>query len=706
VSPPRDGSRPRPRRAAPRRLLGGRVGLALAVVLVGVSAACRHQAEERAAPARIVFFGARDGEYALYAVGSDGRGLTRVAAASPSLASETLMLPSPRYDKLIVPNGEGKLRILDAGGFHDLADYAEDAAWSPDGKRIAFAGPGPGLWVVDADGGNRRPLTRNEGDDDPAWSPDGEQLAFARNGVGILVIDAEGGDRRVVSRSRRVLDQVQWASAEAISFREEREFSAGDLVTVAVPSGRVVRRVPNSGWGFSDPIVSSPDGRRIAFTSTGNDRSSIIVMNTDGSGRHRVTPRDEYASQPAWSPDGRVLAYIRQDDLGRRELVAVRPDGTGRRTLTRAYPNGPDPLFAAWMRASVPSSPSRYAVSASERADGAVLQTTYPVAAMTARSGRVALVSPQRAYTPLHYWLTPPLLLWDATRGTTTRLSLGICGQPESVALAQERFAYDCPYDSHAGQAGALAVSPDPVARPFIAAEGYVGDGQQKPAALPGRVAAGDRLLVFNDRLYAPFGRFTARRLWRVEGRRKVLVARGADAAAPAAVGRGLIVVERDDGRVTVVRANGRVVARFPAGERPPRDPLLRDAPPSAALTDGHVVVLRADRLTVHPLALPATRPSRPRSWQVGDGARLAGAARGLVAYVVGTTVYVLRLSDGRRITIRTRSRARVPAALTSAGLFYAVHARPVPAREQPPFHANWARIFFRRHDALLRRLA
>ena len=599
-------------------------------------------------------------------------------------------------------DGDDRVRLLDAAGFRDLAPDDGWAAWSPDGKRIALAGPDPGLWLVDTDGGNRRQLTRNRGDNDPAWSPDGERIAFVRNGVGIVVIDADGDDRRVVWRSRRLfLEVIEWVSADAISFREEGELDAGELITVAVESGRLVRRVRNSGQGYSAPI-RSPDGRRVAFTSIAGNRASVVVMNADGSGRRRVTPRDGNASDPAWSPDGRLLAYIRRDELGRGELWAVRPDGSGRRALTRAHPNGPDLLSVAWLRGPVPRSPSSYRIRASSRADGAVLQTTYAVAEMTARGSRVAVVSPPQAYTQLHYWMTPPLLIWDAARGTTTRTSLSSCDPPESVALAPELIAYDCPSYGHAGQAGALAVLSNRAARPFVAVSGYVGDGLQKPAALPGRVVAGGDLLVFNDRLYFPGPRPETRRLWRLDGNRKVLIARGADAGAPSAADGGLIVVERDDGRITVLTAGGRVVARIAAG-RPAPDPLLRDdPPPTAALTDGSVVVLRRGRLSVHALAAPATPP---RVWRVGGGARLAGAARGLVAYVVGADVHVLRLADGRRTIVRTRSRARVPAALTSAGLFYAVHARPVPTRVERPFRANPARVFFLRRDALLRRL-
>ncbi len=139
------------------------VGIGLAAVLLAVTTACRHEDEEPAAPARLVAFAARDGEYALYTVGSDGRGLARVGAVSPGIGGGTLLVPSPQYDRLIVSDRDEKLRVLDAEGLHDLAPDYGWAAWSPDGERVAVAGPGPGLWLVDADGGNQRQLTRNTG---------------------------------------------------------------------------------------------------------------------------------------------------------------------------------------------------------------------------------------------------------------------------------------------------------------------------------------------------------------------------------------------------------------------------------------------------------------------------------------------------------------------------------------------------------------
>ena len=64
--------------------------------------------------------------------------------------------------------------------------------------------------------------------------------------------------------------------------------------------------------------VWSPDGRRIAFTRprgrTGpgprcDSPTDIYVMNADGSGTRRLTHNAGYNAEPAWSPDGRKIAF-------------------------------------------------------------------------------------------------------------------------------------------------------------------------------------------------------------------------------------------------------------------------------------------------------------------------------------------------------------------------------------------------------------
>ena len=57
------------------------------------------------------------------------------------------------------------------------------------------------------------------------------------------------------------------------------------------------------------PAVS-PDGSRIAFTSTRDGNYDVYVMDIDGKNVKRITHSDEREDYPAWHPDGQHLVYV------------------------------------------------------------------------------------------------------------------------------------------------------------------------------------------------------------------------------------------------------------------------------------------------------------------------------------------------------------------------------------------------------------
>ena len=144
---------------------------------------------------------------------ADGGPRTRVTRMPSGIDADALPRWSAdgRWISLLNTEG-GRLYVVhaDGTGLHSVASDAQDAAWSPSGARIAFAG-GRGIVVVDLDHARRRQLTRDPLDSTVAWSPDGQHILFTRNDLGrgafgehhtqLWMMKADGTDQRPVTHA-------------------------------------------------------------------------------------------------------------------------------------------------------------------------------------------------------------------------------------------------------------------------------------------------------------------------------------------------------------------------------------------------------------------------------------------------------------------------------------------------------------------------
>jgi DNA-directed RNA polymerase specialized sigma24 family protein len=195
---------------------------------------------------RIAFF---SGNGDLFVIGTDGRGLVRVADGHSANCAYQWPEFSPDGNRIVAVldcegGGTETQSLVDVeieggvsrtiygpvsapreiGPVDPSAETLSSPAWSTDGSRVAFAirgfdGVGR-IWTVNVDGSDRRPVTSGPTDDHPAWSPDGRILLFERVVEGhqqLFRIRPDGGKERRLTTGTTFGTSGAWVTGAVAS---------------------------------------------------------------------------------------------------------------------------------------------------------------------------------------------------------------------------------------------------------------------------------------------------------------------------------------------------------------------------------------------------------------------------------------------------------------------------------------------------------
>jgi len=198
---------------------------------------------------------------------------------------------------------------------------------------------------MDADGNDPRRLSPiNFRVYDFSFSADGKSIAYVAgespDARAIFIVDVADGAAKKLPNMSGLGTSVAWSpDSRWIAFTSLSDDGSASELNIIRPDGsertKLTKEVTLTSTSAS--LSWSPDGKALVTACDFDGNSDICTFGIDGRGQTRLTDGESIDEHPAWSPNGRMIAFMSGQPQGgflKTDIFVVNADGAGLRSLT------------------------------------------------------------------------------------------------------------------------------------------------------------------------------------------------------------------------------------------------------------------------------------------------------------------------------------------------------------------------------------